>query len=69
MKEPSKPSTVIGERSLQECKDQVAIKHCYDTWDTLCPNGNLDGVPDEWVNEVAELYASQFKQPALIGER
>lgn len=25
MKEPSKPSTVIGERSLQECKDQVAI--------------------------------------------
>lgn len=47
--------------TLQECKDQVARKHYHDTWDKLCPNSNLDGVPDEWVNEAAELYASQFK--------
>lgn len=42
--------------TVAEAKDQVAQKHYYDRWENLCPNGNLDGVPDKWVDEVIELY-------------
>lgn len=61
MKNLSKEEVRTGMMTLQECKDQVAEKHYYSEWSKLCPNGNLEGVPDKWIDEVAELYASQFK--------
>lgn len=54
----SKEEVRIGMMTLQECKDQIAQKHYYSEWSKLCPNGNLEGVPDKWIDEVAELYAS-----------
>lgn len=50
-------SNLIGERSLQECKDQVAMKHFSVPYDKLLILGSQIKV----LHEAAELYASQFK--------
>lgn len=59
----SKPSTVIGERSLQECKDQVAKDHGFESWWHVLSKRlyRLEEV-DVLITEAAELYASQFKK-------
>jgi hypothetical protein len=53
-------SEEVKVKSLQECKDQVAVKYCYTGW-CLKIHENGDHFTEKLFNEAAELYASQFK--------
>jgi hypothetical protein len=49
-----------AELTLQECKDQVAQKHGYESWAAW--RRKYDFFPERYHNEAAEMYASQFSQ-------
>jgi len=49
-------------KSLSEIKDEVARKHYYDSWESLCKLGNHDGTPDKWIDEAIEHHALQFQK-------
>lgn len=54
------------EKSLQECKDEVARKYGFENWRYFysdCLKSNYVLI-DTYTDEAAELYASQFKQPS-----
>ena len=46
-------------KTLQECKDEVAIKYGYEMWNDLQYSGLFT---EKYTDEAAELYASQFKE-------
>lgn len=48
-------------KSLQECKDEVANKHGLDNY----LDANVYNRANELADEVAELYAAQFKTPPV----
>lgn len=51
-------------KTLQECKDEVAKRHSYPTWQELCKLGNHDGTPDKWIDEVSILFAEEALREA-----
>jgi chromosome segregation ATPase len=50
-------------KTLQECKDEVAKRNGFESWDNIRPN--YEG---RYFDEVAELYAEQFKRQSRIWE-
>ena len=48
-------------RTLQECKDEVAIEHGYGNWN--CVNEDNEGI---YLEEIAKLYAKEVATQALI---
>jgi hypothetical protein len=45
--------------TLQECKDEIAKKHTYNSWQEISKGGVVSQPSEYFYDEVAELHASQ----------